>query len=131
MQFLEVEQIIKINKEVIHLSGGLHGLRDKNLLESAIMNPRNLLYYKNSKLFELASSYAISIVKNHPFIDGNKRSGFGAMDLFLELNGTRLNFPIDETVEIFVKIAIGEIKIKELEEWLVSLMTHTSGAGVV
>lgn len=118
MRFLNAEEIIAINKKTINDHGGLYGLRDRNLLESAIANPQNLFHYKNSNIYELASSYAISIIKNHPFVDGNKRTGFGAMDIFLRLNGIKLNFIVDETIEIFVKIAVDEIMIEELSEWL-------------
>lgn len=118
MRFLQSEEVIAINKRVISEHGGSCGLRDKNLLESAIANPQNLLHYKNASVFEIASSYAISIIKNHPFIDGNKRTGFETMDLFLRLNRIEVDFPIDETVEIFVKIATNEVKIEELSQWL-------------
>lgn len=131
MKFLIIEEVIEINKEAILKYGGLYGLRDKNLLEGALMNPQNLFYYKNSDIFELASSYAVSIVKNHPFLDGNKRTGFGAMDLFLRLNNVYLKFTIEETIEVFIKIATGEVKIKELEKWLANLKTRAPTHGVV
>ena len=118
MRFLTSQEIIEINKKVIFDHGGLHGVRDINLLESAIANPQNLFCYKNSNIYELASSYAISIIKNHPFVDGNKRTGFKTMDLFLRFNGTKLKFPINETIGIFVKIAINEISIEELSKCL-------------
>lgn len=121
MIFLEVEQVIFINKIVVERFGGLNGIRDKGLLESAITNPQNLYFYNNADIFNLASSYAVSIIKNHPFLDGNKRTGFASMNAFLELNDTIINFPEDEAVEMMVKIAIGEVDSEGLALWLKGL----------
>lgn len=86
MRFLESHEVIDINKCTTSTHGGLHGVRDKYLLESALANPQNLYYYQSPDIYTLAASCAISIIKNHPFLDGNKRTGFLAMDLFLSLN---------------------------------------------
>ena len=99
MRFLKVDEIIEINTLTVKEQGGLYGLRDKNLLESAISNPQNLHYYQNSDIYTLASSYAISIIKNHPFSDGNKRTGFLAMDLFLRMNGKKIKLPTGAAID--------------------------------
>ncbi len=121
MIFLTFDEIVKMNQKLTENFGGICGIRDKNLLESAIANPKNLFHYKNANVFEIASSYAFSIIKNHPFLDGNKRTGFSSMGLFLEINGIEISFPKKETVEIMVKIATSEIQIEQLASWLKNL----------
>jgi death-on-curing protein len=118
MIFLDFEQVVSINKLVVEKFGGLLGVRDKNLIESAISNPQNLFFYQNADVYTIASSYAISIIKNHAFLDGNKRTGFACMNVFLELNDIIINFPEDETVEMMVKIATNKIHPTELSDWL-------------
>ncbi len=118
MIFLEAEQVIFINKIVVERFGGLNGIRDKGLLESAITNPQNLYFYNNPDIVTLASSYAVSIIKNHPFLDGNKRTGFASMNAFLELNDTIINFPEDETVDTMLKVATSELDVEGLALWL-------------
>lgn len=109
MVFLDFEQVILINKIVVEKWGGLYGIRDKNLIESAISNPQNLFFYQNADIYTIASSYAISIIKNHGFLDGNKRTGFACMNAFLELNDVVINFPEDEMVVMMVKVATSKI----------------------
>lgn len=118
MRFLKVDEVIEINKLTTAEHGGLHVLRDRHLLESSLTNPQNLHHYQTSDIYTLASNYAISIIKNHPFLDGNKRTGFLAMDLFLRMNGKKIKFPHKEAVEMMVKVAISEVKIEELSDWL-------------
>jgi death-on-curing protein len=121
MIFLDFEQVILINKIVVENWGGLCGIRDKNLTESAINNPQNLFFYQNADHYTIASSYAISIIKNHGFLDGNKRTGFACMNAFLELNDIILNFLEDESVEMMVKVATSNIGIEVLSNWLKNL----------
>lgn len=122
MVFLDFEQVVLINKIVVETFGGLCGIRDKNLIDSAIANPQNLFFYQNADVFTIASSYAVSIIKNHAFLDGNKRTGFACMNAFLELNDIILNFSEDETVEMMVKIAKNEVSVTDLSDWLRSLI---------
>lgn len=121
MRFLKIDEIIEMNKTTITEQGGLHGLRDRNLLESAIANPQNIFYYQNADHYTIASSYAISIIKNHPFLDGNKRTGFLSMDLFLRMNNMKIEFPNTESVKTMVNVATSEIEIQELSNWLKNL----------
>ncbi len=118
MRFLELDEAVETDKTIIGKSGGLCGVRDHGLLESALANPQNLYHYQDADIYILASSYAISIIKNHPFLDGNKRSGFLAMDLFLRMNSIKLKFPEEEAVETMVNIATSSINIEQLSEWL-------------
>ena len=121
MRFIASNEVIEINKLTTQKHGGLHGIRDISLLESAIANSQNLYHYQNSDIYTLASSYAISIIKNHPFLDGNKRTGFLTMDLFLRLNGKVIKFPHKEAVGMMVKVATSEVNLEKLSEWLKGL----------
>lgn len=118
MIFLELPEVILINKIVIQKWGGLEGVRDKALIESAILNPQNLFYYQRGDIYTIASSYAVSIIKNHGFLDGNKRTGFACMNAFLELNDILIHFPEDETVDMMVKIATSDVSLQDLSEYL-------------
>jgi death-on-curing protein len=88
------------------------------LLESAFARPENLFAYGEPTVHDLAVSYAFGIVKNHPFVDGNKRTGFTVAILFLELNGQRFTAPeADATVQT-LGLAAGEISEARYAEWL-------------
>lgn len=98
--------------------GGLDGIRDEGLLESALNRPVDLFHYESPSLFELAASYATAIVKNHPFVDGNKRSGFMAAALFLEVNGCAMLAPETEAVLQTLALAASEINESDYSLWL-------------
>lgn len=98
--------------------GGLEGMRDEGLLESALNRPRHLFAYEKPSLFEMAAAYAAGIVKNHPFLDGNKRSGFIAAALFLEVNGLSFQAPEEEAVERTLALAAGAIGEADYAAWL-------------
>ncbi len=98
--------------------GGLEGVRDEGLLESALNRPRHLFAYGKPSLFELAASYATGLVKNHPFLDGNKRTGFVAAALFLEINGCSFEAPEEEVVERTLALAAGAITEGDYAVWL-------------
>ena len=104
--------------EMLARFGGLDGVRDEGLLDSALNRPRHLFAYGNPSLFDLASEYALGIVKNHPFLDGNKRAGFMAAALFLEVNGLRFEAPDEEVVLQTLALAAGEIGRKQYAAWL-------------
>lgn len=110
--------------EAIHLDqikqhGGSLGIRDVGLLESALDRPKNTYYYKpKSSLFELASSLGVGIAKNHPFIDGNKRTSFLLMYVFLATNGFIIDTSENEVVKVMLEVAEGSIQEPELAIWL-------------
>ena len=97
--------------------GGGQGIRDPGLLESALARPKNLFLYCSPGINELAAAYTAGIVKNHPFIDGNKRTGFLAGAAFLELNGRRLTASELDATHIIVGLAAGEVSETELAVW--------------
>lgn len=98
--------------------GGLSGLRDEGLLQSALSRPQHLFHYGKPSLVEPAAEYAFGIVKNHPFLDGNKRAGFMASALFLEANGLRFGASEEEVVIHTRSLAAGEIGAEEYAAWL-------------
>ena len=97
--------------------GGGEGIRDPGLLASALVRPKNLFLYGSPGIHELAASYTAGIVQNHPFIDGNKRTGFLAGAAFLELNGLRLTASEPDATHIIVGLAAGEVSETELAVW--------------
>ncbi len=85
------ETAVALHERLLLQFGGDPGLRDEGLLESALARPINLLAYSTPNIFDLAAAYGFGIVKNHPFIDGNKRVGFAIAVLFIETNGFRFH----------------------------------------
>ena len=106
--FLIEEQVIAIHAEQIRLFGGRPGIRDGNLLGSAVMHPQFVWFYTNPtpSLFELATEYAFSLGKNHPFIEGNKRAAIATAIAFLDVNGRYVEKDLTNEIEGLVK---GEI----------------------
>jgi len=108
-----------IHDEAIYEFGGLPGIRDQGLLESALDRPRNLVAYApRSSIFRLAAVLCISLAKNHPFNDGNKRTALLATRAFLYLNGYALEPRQDDEVATLVAIADGSLDEEGLESWL-------------
>lgn len=98
--------------------GGLSGLRDEGALLSALARPVNLHHYGNPTTFELAAAYAASIIQNHPFADGNKRTGLLAAFVFLYLNGQQLRAPEAEAVVMTLGLAAGTVDEAGYARWL-------------
>ncbi len=113
------EQIIRaIHGQALAESGGAPGLRDAGLLDSALERPRNVYAYgENPSLFRLAAIYCNGIVRNHPFIDGNKRAGLLAGRAFLFLNGYLFEPDESDEVKIIVGLAAGEVELDILAQW--------------
>ena len=99
--------------------GGSPGVRDVGLLQSALDRPRNLYAYGDDpSLFEMAAAYCAGIVKNHPFVDGNKRSGLLAARAFLFMNGYLLEADEADEVITIVGLAAGEVEEAALAAWI-------------
>lgn len=103
------EIIEALHAEQLELHGGAPGLRDEGMLESALNRPLQKIQYANPDIFELAAAYLFGIVKNHPFIDGNKRTGYLAADVFLALNGWSVEAEQEEIISFVLAVASGEI----------------------
>ncbi len=103
--------------------GGLEGIRDDGLLDSALARPKNLYVYEDIKdIPRLAVSYAVGILRNHPFADGNKRAAFIALNMFLGRNGFHLKVDALEAGNTFFAAASGEISEEDLGAWV---LKHT------
>ncbi len=111
------EVAIAVHAEQLSEFGGGEGVRDFGLLESAMARPQNLEQYGDPDISELAASYAYGIARNHPFIDGNKRTAAVISETFLMLNGATLAATDAELVVAFVALAAGELSEDELTDW--------------
>ena len=98
--------------------GGVDGLRDQGALDSALARPVNLNAYGESDVFRLAAAYAFGIVRNHPFVDGNKRTAFLAAYVFLHVNGHEIVADEVSAVTTVLALAAGEIGEEEFTKWL-------------
>jgi death on curing protein len=98
--------------------GGGEGVRDERLLESAMARPQNLCAYGEPDIVELAAAYAFGIARNHPFVDGNKRTAAVVSETFLALNGYALLASDAELVVAFIALAAGELTEEELTDWV-------------
>jgi death-on-curing protein len=112
------EVILATQVKLLDRFGGLEGIRDETLLDSALHRPQHLFRYGNPTLFEMAAAYAVGIVKNHPFVDGNKRAGFMAAYIFLGVNGCFLEATEIEAAERTLALAAGAIGEAEFTDWL-------------
>ncbi|MDO9371023.1 MAG: type II toxin-antitoxin system death-on-curing family toxin [Gammaproteobacteria bacterium] len=109
---------LALHRECIATFGGSDGVRDAGLLESALARPENLLSYGAPTLHELAAAYGYGIAKNHPFIDGNKRTAFLTTAVFLMDNGLHPLVNEIEVVEIITALAAGKLSEAEFSQWL-------------
>lgn len=105
-----------VHEELIAEHGGLRGLRDEGLLESALARPRQQFHYGIDDLRGLAAAYAVGLARNHPFADGNKRIAFLAALIFLARNGLDLRLPEAETVIVMNRVAAGTLDETELAD---------------
>ena len=116
--WIDPRAILAIHDEQLAEHGGGSGLRDQGLLESALARPINLAAYEDPDVAALAASYTVGLAKNHPFVDGNKRTAFVALELFLALNGHELMAGDADCVVTMLAVAAGDIEEAELAEWI-------------
>ena len=116
--WLSRDLVLAIHDEQIAAHGGAPGLRDAGLLESALARPLNRVGYGDPDIAELAAVYAIGLVGNHPFVDGNKRTGYVALEVFLALNGVR--FPVTDAAAVIaiLRLAAGDIPDTDFTAWV-------------
>lgn len=116
-RWLERKYVERLHDTMIEVGGGANGLRDPNLLESALARPRTLFGYGEEDIFRLVSVYAEGIARNHPFIDGNKRTAFTSATAFLFANGFDLVEEVgDEHADMMVALAQGDLTRDEAAE---------------
>ena len=116
--WLTREECLAIHEMMLAQHGGLAGVRDEGLLESALSKPQNLFAYAKPTLVEMAASYASGVILNHPFLDGNKRTGFMVAAVFLEVNGYEVIATEESVVENTLALAAGSSKEKDYAVWL-------------
>jgi death-on-curing protein len=116
--WIPVEVILSIHDEQIAEHGGLPGVRDANLLDSAMARAQNAYAYGETDMCTLAALYAAGIIKNHPFADGNKRTGFVACELFLMANGIHLTASDEECIAMTLALAASEADADAYAAWL-------------
>ena len=122
MKVLSKRQILMLHSMLIAQSGGMDGLRDEGLLESAINTP--LQTFGGQELYptvlEKAARLGYGLIHNHPFLDGNKRIGTHAMLVFLDINNIALSYADDDLIAAILRVASGDMDERELLEWLKS-----------
>ena len=111
-------QLEAIHHEQLREHGGSPGIRDEGMLQSAINRARNKFSYGETDLAVIAGAYAFGIVRNHGFVDGNKRTAFQAMYLFLGLNGHDLDAPEPQVVDTMNRLAAGKMTEAAFADWL-------------
>ncbi|MDE2890435.1 MAG: type II toxin-antitoxin system death-on-curing family toxin [Gemmatimonadota bacterium] len=127
MRYLSLAEVIELHRRVIDQSGGAPGLRDTGRLESAVAQPRISFGGRDlyPSLIEKAGAICFSLVQNHPFVDGNKRLGHAAMEVFLILNGHEIGADVDEQETVIIGVASGQVSRESLVEWLTEHVFET------
>lgn len=120
MRYLTLIEVLELHRRVIDQSGGALGIRDIGLLESAIAQPRMTFGREElyPSLLEKAATLGFSIIMNHPFVDGNKRTGHAATETFIVLNGMEIDASVDEQESVVLAIASGKLGREAFVEWL-------------
>lgn len=120
MRYLGIEEVLFLHWGAVEEFGGGHGLRDRGLLDSAVANPRQTFGGRDlyADLWLKAAVLARGIIKNHPFMDGNKRTGMISTGIFLELNGYHLEMSQAEVVEFAIRIAYDDLPVDQIASWL-------------
>jgi death on curing protein len=129
--WLEIGIVLDFHAEQLALFGGAEGVRDLGLLESALARPINKFAYGESDLANLAAAYGFGIARNHPFVDGNKRTALASMIVFLGLNGFDLDAPREQATAIILGLAAGEISEKALAVWIADHIKPLDAPGLV
>lgn len=116
-EWVAVDVVYAIHDRQLSEHGGLEGIRDAGLLESALARPQNLAAYQQADAADLAAAYAYGLARNHPFLDGNKRTAWIVARLFLALNAQRLVFDALEAIRIMQSVAAGTTEEDPLADW--------------
>ena len=130
MRYLMLDEILNLHSHVLAQSGGAQGIRDLGALESAVAQPR--MTFGGQDLYpsisDKAAALAFSLINNHPFIDGNKRTGHAAMETFLVLNGYEFNAAVDEQERVILQVAAGATGREDFTNWVRSRVVERHGA---
>jgi death on curing protein len=118
LEWLEEDVVLAIHEALIAEHGGPVGIRDQGLLLSALARPKNAALYAKPDVPELAALYAISIIRNHPFVDGNKRVGAVLLEMFLSLHGLELQVSDSEFVATILEVTEGSLSEDRFIQWV-------------
>jgi death-on-curing protein len=122
MRYLTLAEVLDLHHRVIEQSGGADGVRDLGGIESAVAQPQ--MTFGGDELYPTIESKAtalcFSLVMNHPFVDGNKRIGHAAMEIFLVLNGYELSADVDDAEKVILNLAAGKFSRERLLQWVTS-----------
>jgi death on curing protein len=120
MRYLTLNEVLVLHRQLLEMSGGADGIRDIGGLESAIAQPR--MTFGGEELYptivEKAVALGYSIMMNHPFVDGNKRAGHAAMEVFLVMNGYEISASVDDQESIVLAVAAGDLSREKYENWV-------------
>ncbi len=119
IDFLDIQDVLSLHADQVALYGGECGVRDVGLLESAIAQPQAMFggEYLYKDIFEMAAAYMFHIVQNHPFLDGNKRTGAVVAMVFLDINGVEINARQGSIYDLTMSVATGETGKPEITEF--------------
>lgn len=118
IKWIGYEEVLKIHDRAIERYGGLPGIRDENVARSAIARAQQLnAYTGTTDIAELASTMLWGIARSHPFSDANKRTSFGTVERFLEMNGMRIEYRIEDAIDFMISIARGDTDEKSAARW--------------
>lgn len=120
--WISLDAALAIHDEQISEHGGVRGVRDLSVIDSALARPRNLLTYGKPDAASLAAAYVFGLCGNHGFIDGNKRTAYVVAETFLDLNGYAVDAPDEAVVNTMVAVASGEMAEEELVMWFRSFI---------
>jgi death-on-curing protein len=124
MHYLTLNQVLEVHERILAQTGGGTGIRDIGGLESAVAQPK--MTFGGEELYpsivEKAAAVGFSIIQNHPFVDGNKRTGHAVIEIFLVLNGFEIDSQVDEQEGIILQVASGKLSRREFTGWLGSVV---------
>jgi death-on-curing protein len=120
VRYLSLEEILRLHFQIIEDFGGSHGVRDESRIKSVVEAPRLVVFDKEqySTVFDKAATYMRNIIGDHPFVDGNKRTGITVAGIFLIRNGHTINASQNELEDFAVRVAVDKLDVPEIAEWL-------------
>ena len=127
--WIPLNAVLAIHDEQISEHGGIPGIRDLAVIESALARPRNLVAYGKPDAAALAAAYAFGLCRNHGFFDGNKRTAYVVAETFLDLNGYSMEASDEEVVRKMVAVASGVTSQAQLAKWFQSFLARSKDAG--
>lgn len=120
MRHISLGLVLELHRRIMEQSGGVPAILNLGALESAVQQPRMTFGGKDLYITfaEKAAALAFSIIRNHPFLDGNKRTGHAAMEVFLVLNGHEIQASVDDAEEVVLRVASGAMEREEFADWI-------------